>query len=307
MTVGRVRGVCRSGMLRLSTIALATDSEDVGGWEVEGIPVTSPTNPQRTLLIVVIVLGLTVVGCVRQETDGPGPVGEVGPQTPVGPVGEEEGISGSGNITTETVNVGSFDRLVFRSEGSVLLAQSDNPGLSVTADENLHQYIEVVAEDSTLTISTVAGTDVAPSSEMVFRVEASDLSAVELSGVGTLTADGIDGNSMSIVLSGTGDITIDDLRVERVSIVHSGVGTIRLAGEVDDQQVSVSGVGEYDGADLLSRVAVIEASKMGEATVWVTDDLTCVVAESGLIEFYGTPAVDQRLSGSGSTAALGDK
>lgn len=263
--------------------------------------------PPRRLTFVIVMI-LLVGGCGPPETSGPGPGGgDVGPQATVGPVGPEEGIAGSGNITTETPELESFDRLVFASEGSVVLTQSDRSGLSVTADDNLHQYVEAAVDDSTLTISTVDGLDLAPSSEMVFQVEVSDLLSVELSGVGAITVEGLDGSVLSVVLSGTGDLIIEDLRAERVIVDLEGIGTIRLAGEVDAQEASVSGVGEYQANELVSRVAAVEASGMGKATVWAADELSCVVSESGLVEFYGTPTIHQEVSDSGSVVALGGK
>ena len=60
-------------------------------------------------LVTVALMSLLTAACDADGTqEGPGPVG------PVGPVdGDEEGIPGSGDITTETRELAEFDRVVF--------------------------------------------------------------------------------------------------------------------------------------------------------------------------------------------------
>ncbi|MDH3194409.1 MAG: DUF2807 domain-containing protein, partial [Acidimicrobiia bacterium] len=111
----------------------------------------------------------------------------------------------------------------------------------------------------------------------------------------------------SVIHSGVGDIRIDVLRGDQLIVDHRGVGHITVSGEVDDQQVSVSGTGEYDGAELVSRVAEVQATATGKVTVWVTDELSSTVSELGRVAFYGAPEVDQQVSGSASMIALGAK
>jgi hypothetical protein len=277
------------------------------------------------LVVIVTVVGLLVGGCGSSDTEqvGPGPdvgpvepagpespVGPVepaGPESPVGPVGDEQGVPGSTNITTETRAVDPFDGIVFNSEGDVVLVQSSRPSLSLTGDDNLHQYIEAVSDDSTLTISTSAGTDIAPSRPIIFRVGVAGLSALELQGVGMVSAEELETGVLSVIHSGVGDIRIDVLRADQLVVDHRGVGNITVSGEVDDQQVWVSGAGEYNGAELVSRVAEVQAAGTGKVTVWVSEELSSTVSDLGRVAFYGAPEVDQQVSGSASMIALGVK
>lgn len=255
---------------------------------------------------VVALCSLLVAACDGDSTqEGPGPAGPVGP---VGPVGDdEEGIPGSGKITTETIELGDFDRLVFSSEGTVILTQAETVSLSIEADDNLQRYLAVGVSAGELVISTAENTDIAPSRSIVFRVGVVDLTRVELAGVGSVTAEKLDGAVVEVALSGTGDIAINQLQADEVTVDHSGVGTIRLAGEVDEQQVVTSGVGDYDGGELATRTARVEASASGEATVWVIDELEVFVSESGAVAFYGSPTVDQEISGLGAVTPLGNE
>jgi hypothetical protein len=255
---------------------------------------------------IVALCGLLVAACDGESTqEGPGPVGPVGP---VGAVGdEEEGIPGSGEIATEIREIADFDRLVFSSEGTVILTEVETVSLSIEADDNLQQYLTAGVSGGELVISTAENTDIAPSRPIVFRVGVVDLTGIELAGVGRVTAETLEGTVVAVVLSGTGDISINQLHANAVTVNHNGVGTIRLEGEVDEQQVVTSGVGDYDGGELASRKAIVEASESGKATVWVTDELELLVSDSGAVAFYGSPAVDQEVSGLGAVTPLGSK
>ena len=257
-------------------------------------------------LVTVALMSFLAAACNADSTpDGPGPVGSVGPVGPVG--GEEEGIPGSGDITTETPPLDDFDRVVFSSEGTVTLTQAETASLAIDADDNLHQYLVTNVSNGELTISTTESTDIAPSRRIEFRIGVVDLSGVELAGAGTITAEAVQSSAIEVVLSGTGDIIINQLRADEVTVNHTGVGTIQLTGETDQQEVVASGTGDYDGADLVSRTATVEASGLADVTVNVTDDLQITVSESGAVAFYGSPTVDQDVSDSGDVTALGPR
>ena len=179
----------------------------------------------------VALCALLAGACNGIDTEGPGPIG------PVGPVGDtESGIAGSGNRTTESREVPDFDKLVFFSEGEVILTQAATASLSIEADDNLHEYLTTGVSDGELTIVTADDTDIAPSESIVFRVGMVDLTRIELAGVGAITAENLDASELEVTLSGTGDISIDGLRADEVVVDLGGVGAIRLQGEAGRQQ-----------------------------------------------------------------------
>ncbi len=271
------------------------DERDVG--RHVGSP--EPSAARRALCLLT---GLILLMAACGEDGGPGPVG------PVGPVdADEEGVPGSGRITTETREVSGFQRLVFSSEGTVVLTQAETASLEIEADDNLHRFLAAEVSDGALVISTESTTDIAPSRSIVFRVTVVDPARIELAGVGSVTAAELTGEAVAVVLSGTGDITVEQLQADQLTVEHRGAGTIRLAGRADDQQVTASGVGDYDGEELASRTARVEVAGTARATVWVTDQLELLVSDSATASFYGSPAIQQEVSGSGTVNALGDK
>ncbi len=261
----------------------------------------------RLLAVVATAIGLALGACGPSTVDQVGPGSNVGPQGSVGPIGDEVGVPGSGNVTTETRAVGSFDRVVFESEGSVVLTQTGRASLSVTADDNLQELIDVVVDKSELTISTAVGADIAPTEPIVFQIEVVSLTAIELRGAGSVMIETLEASSTELTLTGTGDIAVADLRADELRVDLRGTGDIVLSGTTDGQIASVSGVGEYDAAELVTRIAQVEVLGLGKATVWVTDELSITASESGSVAFYGAPDVTQQVSDSGTVTPLGDR
>ena len=86
---------------------------------------------------------------------------------------------------------------------------------------------------------------------------------------------------------------------------HIGSGRIKLAGQVDDLNVSVSGSGSFDGADLIARRVRVSVSGSGRVRANVAEELEAEVSGSGRIEYLGDPKVKSEVSGSGSVRPAG--
>lgn len=245
---------------------------------------------------------VSLLGCSDEDPQGgPGPVG------PVGPVGDETGIPGSGTIVAETRDVAAFDRIVFRSEGHVVIAAAGNESLVIETDENLQQYLEASVAGSVLEITTTEGVDIAPSEPPVYRIEMLELAGVELAGAGTVDLGSIETDQFEITLSGVGDISLDSVAVEALVVDLHGVGTVALAGGADRQEAFVGGMTEYHAANLESRSTAIEAAELGEATIWASAELEVTARDSASVRYYGTPAVTEMVSGAASVTPLGVK
>ncbi|MGA7269974.1 MAG: head GIN domain-containing protein [Acidimicrobiia bacterium] len=217
-------------------------------------------------------------------------------------------VAGSGTITTQTRPIGDFNRLVFASEGQVVLSQGDTPGLEIEADDNLQDYLEVETDGPTLTIRTRSNVDIEPSQSIVFRVGAPGLETAVMSGVGSASMNGWDAPDVAITISGTVDMGVTDLRATSLEVELTGVGNLQLSGRVEDQTIVMSGTGSYQAGDLASKSAEVTLSGVGSATVWATDQLRTDLSGTGSVSYYGSPSLSGGTpSGTGSVTALGSK
>jgi hypothetical protein len=202
-----------------------------------------------------IVLGALVAGC--------------------GPV-----IEGSGKIVTEPRSVAGFSAVELSGSGHLVIEKGGSESLSITADDNLLQYLETEVRGRTLTLGQKDGVNVNPSKDIVFRLTVKDLDNIDISGSGSADAKGLQGDKMTVGVSGS--------------------GAISLEGTVNDLDVNISGSGQYHGRGMNSKRARVDISGSGGAVLAVSEKLNATVSGSGSIDYIGDPQVQQDVSGSGS-------
>jgi hypothetical protein len=100
---------------------------------------------------------------------------------------------------------------------------------------------------------------------------------------------------------------LNDIAVETLHVSLSGAGSMTASGTADNLEVNISGFGDFKGAELHARDALVSISGAGSATVWVDDDLTAQISGAGSVGYYGSATVSKQISGIGGVNHLGDK
>ena len=220
---------------------------------------------------------------------------------------DSEEVRGSGTVTSEVVQISDFEELVFAGEGTAIVTIGVEPSLTVTTDDNLQQHIVARVVGSTLEIRTEEGIDLDPTDGVTYAIGVPALTAVELSGAGSVTSARIAADVFTATLSGAGDLDVGALEAESIVVTLSGAGAIRVAGSVTDQDATISGVGEYEAGDLASSSATIKISGVGGAMVWVENRLDAELSGVGSLAYLGSPTVTSEVSGVGGISSLGDR
>jgi hypothetical protein len=244
---------------------------------------------------------LLVVSACGDDEPPVGPVGAVGPQGD-----EQEHVAGSGDLVSEVREVAGFDRIVHAGLGNVVVTLGGDESLTIETDDNILPYIETSVEGGRLEIGVTPGFDIAPTQPVSYQVGATELAGLELSGVGNVRLGDWETEEATLSLTGVGDIDVDGLSAVSLEVALEGVGTITVSGDVEEQTVLAADVGRYDGAELRSRVASVEAREVAATTVWVTDELDITIADRGSVSYYGQPQVT-REGTAGKVTDLGDK
>jgi hypothetical protein len=87
----------------------------------------------------------------------------------------------------------------------------------------------------------------------------------------------------------------------------SGLGNVNVAGNVTEQNIGISGAGNYQADDLYSRSAKVKISGTGSAKIWAVDTLTLDLSGMGNVDYYGDPTINMDISGMGKVNSLGSK
>ena len=134
-------------------------------------------------------------------------------------------------------------------------------------------------EDSVLRLGRKPRTTVTTRYLIRYRVTLKDLTSLQLSGSGGVSAEGLQVNALRVEISGS--------------------GTMNLAGSADEERIAMSGSGRYDAAGLSSRSVEVDISGSGTAAVAVSEQLRVDISGSGTVTYSGDPRIDQSVSGSG--------
>ena len=85
-----------------------------------------------------------------------------------------------------------------------------------------------------------------------------------------------------------------------MSVSLDGVGSMAISGRVDVLDLSLSGVGSFQGENFKTKQAKVRNSGVGSAVVNVSEQLDATVSGVGSVEYIGSPQVREFLRGVGS-------
>ncbi len=219
-------------------------------------------------------------------------------------VGLGGAIPGSGNLKSETRDTGPFESVVVEYPADVTLRQGAENIVEIQAEDNLLPQISTQVSSGTLIIKTDVDdwkTRVNPSKPVKVALTAKNLKQIALSApVGTLEMQGWQADALKLVLDGGAQARLNGIQVDLLDSVLSGAGDIRVTGTAQEMKLLLSGLGNFDGSGLQSTRATIELSGMGNATVRVEEELAAKITGAGSIEYFGSPRVQQSVSGAGA-------
>jgi hypothetical protein len=216
-------------------------------------------------------------------------------------------VSGSGDLISETRQVGSFDSIDLSNVGEVVITQGGSESLSIETDDNIMERLEIKVQGGTLKLGFKNGLTRFTPTKLVFNVAVDDLTSLAVSGSGRIKSEKIETRFLDVAISGSGAVVITDLTAGDLKADISGSGEIHLDGNVAAQDVAVSGSGKYVAGDLCSASVTVSVSGSGDATVCATDTLDADTSGSGSINYYGRPSVNSSTSGPGKINSLGEK
>jgi hypothetical protein len=190
-----------------------------------------------------------------------------------------EVVRGSGNVITESRPVSGFSLVELAGVGDVIITQGDTESLTVEAEDNLMPYLISHVSGGRLILDKPDNVNLENTEPIIFHITLTDLREVVISGAGTIASENVTVDSLNAIVSGTGNIT--------------------LAGNADQQTIDLSGSGNYQGRELLSREAVVTIGGTGNAVVNTTDTLNATISGTGFVQYLGSPQVIENVSGVG--------
>ena len=215
------------------------------------------------------------------------------------------GVPGSGDIQTEIRDAGAFEAISIEYPAAeIIVNQGEAETVKIEADDNLLPQLSTEVLSGTLNIKNVETdwkTSVNPSEPVKIRITAKNLREISLpTPVGNLEVNDLQADTLRLVLSGGAQVRLNGLQVDLLDSELSGAGDIQVSGTANELKLVLSGLGNFNAADLESNKATIELSGMGDATVRVDQELAAKITGAGSIKYFGNPHVEQSINGAGS-------
>jgi Putative auto-transporter adhesin, head GIN domain len=209
----------------------------------------------------------------------PPPAAAQAPSTATGSPPVTEAI-GSGNVVSEPRPVAGVNLVRLRGSGNLVVEQTGAESLTIEAEDNILPLLRSDVENGVLILGLRPGVGIVTHQPIVFKLTVKQLTGLDASGSGSIVVTGID--------------------TDRFGLEGSGSIEVEVAGRAQEQDVSISGSGRYNGEALTSRSARVTVSGSADVVVNASDALDVQVSGSGNVRYVGNPSITEKVSGSGS-------
>lgn len=227
-----------------------------------------------------------------------------------GGIGSEQCLVGSPNVVTREFDFDDFTRLHVGSAFEVQVDKADSYGVSITANENLFDYLELYQEGETLTIELKRWHSYTNTTRKA-SITLPDLRGLSLSGASRGKVEGFSSSQpLDLELSGASSLDIDDLEagdttldvsgasrakgsitMAKARFDVSGASTIELEGSASGASIDVSGASSAGLADFSVVVATVDLSGASRATIDASGTLDCDLSGASRLNYVGNPAL----------------
>ena len=192
-----------------------------------------------------------------------------------------EFIKGNGKITSLEKEISNFSSILAESVVSVNVVIANENKCEVTADENILEFIELKVKNDELRIGLKKNVSFTTSNPVVVNISTVSLKEVSLCGSATISVSNILQNTFRASLKGSGEIN--------------------LSGETNELLLNMTGSGDIDAEELISKSLLVNAKGSGYISANAKEEATVNLMGSGSVKVYGeTLRKNKNIMGSGS-------
>ncbi|WGD35041.1 DUF2807 domain-containing protein [Olleya sp. YS] len=240
---------------------------------------------------------------------------------------KKEKVKGSRVLSTETTAVYGFQRLVLNEDFEVKLVKADSTSVQIMTDDNLHEYISIVSQDSTLSLKTTAKlqekkleitvfyNDILNTIELNEDAEISSENTLEFNDL-TLTASEsskayltIESDLFKIINNDRAKVELnvtakavnlelnDNSKLEALINASNIVADLlesanaKVEGDTENLTLTADNSSDFRGENLTVKDASVKTENRAEVSIEVNGDLIIDASGSSDISIYGSPKI----------------
>jgi len=197
------------------------------------------------------------------------------------------GSSDAGNRAAVTHTVAPFRKIEVSGTARVVLVQGNAESVTIGGSTGKQNRVGAEVRDNTLHIDSAdhsrwwdlligRGQDT-PQIIVNFK----DVDAIAAAGTVALSAARISVPELRIAGAGGTSVRIDDLQTRQLRLAGAGALKAELAGTATEQNVAISGAGEYRGGKLKSQHATVNVAGAGKVIVNAEKTLKATISGAG--------------------------
>lgn len=208
-------------------------------------------------------------------------------------------VEGNGDVTVEEhIFSEKIDNIKVSNGLLVELVHSQIQHVSVEADDNLHEYIELEFVNGTLTVKTTKNIRKAKSQKVTIAYV--DLESIQASSGSTVKGlPGMVSEELNLKASSGAQISLSVLAKE-LSAQSSSGSNISIKGQARNFNSKASSGSSIDARELQAIYCTSKASSGANITLNIQRSLDAKASSGGDIKYYGEPeVVTQNASSSG--------
>lgn len=211
-------------------------------------------------------------------------------------------IKGNGIIATENREVSAYNIISVNGNIDVVLVEGKEGKLTLKAEENLLDYIEISVNRDALKIKSKDRTELRPSKgkNILITVPIQEVRKLTLNGSGEIEGDVILKNdTLTLQVNGSGDMDVN-VMTEDVKAMINGSGDITVSGKTDVFKATVNGSGDINGSQLSANNCEGKVIGSGDIYFHAKQKLNAKIIGSGDIEVNKSVIeIEKKIIGSG--------
>lgn len=207
----------------------------------------------------------------------------------------------SGNVISENREVGVFSSVSVESGLRLHIKASQEPTLTVTADDNLISYIETYVSGDRLFVRVKGNVWFSGHATLDIYAGTPSVNSASASGGAQVIVDGtLEADDFSVTLEGgsrmKGSLTVAD----RLTANLAGGSNMEVTGSCSVMQLNLAGGSRFTGQDFRSVNASVNAAGGSNATIYSSGSLSVNAGGGSHIVYYGNPTNTNLVSEGGS-------
>lgn len=210
-------------------------------------------------------------------------------------------VHGEGPVVSKEIDLAAFNSIDLKGSLNVIVKQGTEQKVVAIGQENIISYLSTSVKAGNWDIMLENGCY--NDYELTIEITTNSIEELGTSGTGNVQLDGnfVEIENISFFNNGSGQVySNDSIFVSNFLFVNiTSNGSISLKGLCENQNIGLSGSGNYYSYELFSENCIVSVPGSGYCKVNVGNNLDVFIGGSGNVYYLGNPDITSTVTGSG--------